>query len=252
MAHRIVSRITGFVLAVRDPAASARFYCEGLGFEDAPSNGEERLVRLGGVEVRLVRSSPHAMPPPPESANASDFQHFAMRVQNMAAAFKQVCGLAPTPISHGGPQRLPPTDGSVSAWKFRDPDGHPLELLQFPHMARGGELFEAIDHTAIACSDVAASLAFYEGLGLSQGPSSHNQGVGQDRLDGLAAVDLRISTVRTAKGGPHIELLQYLRPSPRPLRSARRASYPFIKTQMKFSGSPLELRDPDGHPLDLR
>jgi len=36
------------------------------------------------------------------------------------------------PISQDGPQTLPPVDGSVRAWKFRDPDGHPLELLWFP------------------------------------------------------------------------------------------------------------------------
>ncbi len=31
-----------------------------------------------------------------------------------------------------GPERLPARSGGVSAFKFRDPDGHPLELLAFP------------------------------------------------------------------------------------------------------------------------
>ncbi len=37
-----------------------------------------------------------------------------------------------TAISTDGPQRLPPSSGGVAAFKFRDPDGHPLELLAFP------------------------------------------------------------------------------------------------------------------------
>ena len=36
------------------------------------------------------------------------------------------------PISEGGPQLLPPSNGAVRAFKFRDPDGHPLELIWFP------------------------------------------------------------------------------------------------------------------------
>ncbi len=35
------------------------------------------------------------------------------------------------PISRDGPQRLPANTGDVTAFKFRDPEGHPLELLAF-------------------------------------------------------------------------------------------------------------------------
>ena len=37
-----------------------------------------------------------------------------------------------TPISTSGPQLLPAASGGVSAFKFRDPEGHPLELIAFP------------------------------------------------------------------------------------------------------------------------
>ncbi len=62
-----------------------------------------------------------------------------------------------------GPQRLPDWNknaGGIRAFYFRDPDGHPLEILQFPadkgnpkwHDANG-RLFLGIDHTAIVISD---------------------------------------------------------------------------------------------------
>ena len=35
------------------------------------------------------------------------------------------------PITVGGPIRLPCASGGARAFKFRDEDGHPLELLEF-------------------------------------------------------------------------------------------------------------------------
>ena len=37
-----------------------------------------------------------------------------------------------TTISTDGPQLLPASSGGVTAYKFRDPEGHPLELIAFP------------------------------------------------------------------------------------------------------------------------
>src|SRR5262249_25717905 len=82
-----------------------------------------------------------------------------------------------TPISVGGPQILPPRNGSVRAFKFRDPDGHPLELLYFPpgqgrpiwHQQARDDTFLGIDHSAIGISDTSVSLAFYADiLGMTQ------------------------------------------------------------------------------------
>ena len=67
-----------------------------------------------------------------------------------------------------GPQRLPdwnPNAGGIRAFYFRDPDGHPLEILQFPPdkgdakwHAPSRRLFLGIDHTAIVVADTEASL----------------------------------------------------------------------------------------------
>src|SRR3954471_390707 len=81
-----------------------------------------------------------------------------------------------TPISRNGPERLPPNTGSVTAYKFRDPEGHPLELTTFPpgvgsakwHAPRGDSVFLGIDHSAITVASSAAAIAFYcDILGMS-------------------------------------------------------------------------------------
>ncbi|ODR96565.1 hypothetical protein AUC70_14945 [Methyloceanibacter stevinii] len=40
--------------------------------------------------------------------------------------------LKPEVVTAGAPVLLPPNTGSVTAFKFRDPEGHPLELISFP------------------------------------------------------------------------------------------------------------------------
>ena len=80
-----------------------------------------------------------------------------------------------SPIS-AGPQLLPawnPDAGGIRAVYFRDPDRHPLELIQYPpgkgdpRWQERDRLFLGIDHTAIASSDTERSLAFYrDRLGL--------------------------------------------------------------------------------------
>ena len=83
-----------------------------------------------------------------------------------------------------GPQLLPktiPNAAGIRAFYFRDPDGHPLEVLQFPPdkgdpkwHAPSDRLFLGIDHTAIVVSDTRASLAFYRDvLGLPGGGREH-------------------------------------------------------------------------------
>ena len=47
------------------------------------------------------------------------------------------------PPGHG-PQLLPPSTGSVTAFKVRDPDGHPLELSYNPARVETGNLIAAV------------------------------------------------------------------------------------------------------------
>ena len=62
--------------------------------------------------------------------------------------------------------------GGIKAFYFKDPDGHALEILQFPAdkgnpkwqqlaAAHPDRLFLGIDHTAIVVGDTEASLKFY-------------------------------------------------------------------------------------------
>ena len=84
--------------------------------------------------ARGFRSKGH---PYPENATAADlcFQHFALVTRDAAAAWERARAHGATPISIGGPVTLPASAGGVTAVKFRDPEGHPLEFLQFPSAA---------------------------------------------------------------------------------------------------------------------
>jgi catechol 2,3-dioxygenase-like lactoylglutathione lyase family enzyme len=120
------------------------------------------------------------------------------------------------------PERLPdwnPNAGGIRAFYFRDPDGHPLELIWFPP-GKGDprwqqptdRLFLGIDHTAIAVGDTRKSLAFYrDRLGFRVAGRSENFGPEQERLNAVRGAHLRITSLR-AGAGPGIEFLEYLAP----------------------------------------
>jgi catechol 2,3-dioxygenase-like lactoylglutathione lyase family enzyme len=134
-----------------------------------------------------------------------------------------------------GPQRLPetiPAAAGIRAFYFRDPDGHPLEVLQFPpgkgdpRWQRGnGRLFLGIDHTAIVVGNTGASLAFYRDvLGFRVAGESLNFGAEQERLNNVQGARLRITGLR-APAGPGIEFLEYLHPRDgRPFPADERAN----------------------------
>jgi len=124
------------------------FHREALGFELIDANAlrpawtqlpgvdatPSRCARLalGAQEIELTEF-PDAAPYPQDSRSCDPwFQHFAVVTADIDAAFRRVLAHGATPITRDGPQRLPPSTGSVTAFKFRDPDGHPLELLALP------------------------------------------------------------------------------------------------------------------------
>ena len=124
------------------------------------------LLRLGRERIELLEFTAAAGRPYPLGSTSTDlwFQHMAMVVNDMRHAYQQVMANQRfRPISRHGPVRLPDDSGGVTAFKFRDHDGHPLELLAFPpghvpgpwHVANGTGSFLGVDHTAIAVSDPA-------------------------------------------------------------------------------------------------
>ena len=179
-------------------------------------------LRLGAEVVELTEFlAPRGRPYPADTrGNDQWFQHIAIVVSNMAEAYGRLRNHG---ASHGstGPQRLPdwnPAAGGIQAFYFRDPDGHFLEVLQFPHdkgdprWRATDRLFLGIDHTAIVSTDTERSLRFYrDGLGLAVAGGAENYGIEQEHLNNVFGVRLRITTLR-APAGPGVELLEYLAP----------------------------------------
>jgi len=208
-----VTRLVGIALNTFDAEKLATFYVDTLGFARGDREAGVSLD-LGGVRVDLVEVGPDARPCPDHVAGWSPlFQHFAIIVSDMDRAMASLSASnAWSPISRAGPERLPAGSGGVTAFKFRDAEGHPLEFLMFPDPSAElvDKLFVRIDHSAISVADVTRSIAFYEGLGLRAKTRSLNTGVEQQRMDDIddATVDV-IGLAPAVQETPHVELLGY-------------------------------------------
>jgi catechol 2,3-dioxygenase-like lactoylglutathione lyase family enzyme len=195
----------------------------------------EHLEGVFGARMRIVRMqlgsefidltqylAPPGRPIPPDSqSNDRWFQHIAIVVRDMDAAFARVRAMKVHFVSTG-PQTLPatiPAAAGIKAFYFRDPDGHNLELIYFPPgkgdprwQQPDDNLFLGIDHTAIGIASTAASLQFYRDLlGMHKAGESENFGTEQEHLNQVFGAHLQITGMR-AKSGPGIEFLEYLTP----------------------------------------
>lgn len=177
-------------------------------------------LELGAQKIKLLQFVDQPGRDYPADSNTSDlvFQHFAIVVADMAAAVAQLSQVSGwTAITCDGPQQLPASSGGVTAFKFRDPEGHPLELLAFPpgnvparwKNQQGQGPFLGIDHSAISVDDVGRSVAFYESLGLKVSHRSVNEGLAQARLDHLDHPVADVIAMEPAQATPHVELLCY-------------------------------------------
>ena len=256
--------ICGFRLVTRDLDRLGRFY-EAIGFtvgEAQPIAADEiAVLSLGGSGKRLpLTLGPSAVAldwfkdagePYSADATAADmvFQHLALVTSDAAAAWERAHAAGATPISRDGPITLPASSGGVIAAKFRDPDGHPLELLQFPagsNAAWPGSGMLGIDHTAISIADIDASRRFYEEHGLTEGKQTLNRGPTQEALDGLDTPEVDVVPMLPAFDTPHLELLGYRHPRGR-LR-APAAVNDVVATRIVWRADRDALvRDPDGH-----
>ncbi len=227
-------------ITVGDMDRSVDFYSRVLTFEKVSDNevsGEQvehlfgvfgsrvRIVRmrLGGESIELLQFlAPKGRPIPVDSrSNDTWFQHIAVIVSDMDRAY-QVLRQNNVEYASSGPQRLPDWNknaAGIQAFYFKDPDEHPVEILQLPdgkgdpkwHRA-SDKLFLGIDHTAIVVSNTDASLQFYRDLlGLRIVGESENYGTEQEHLNNVFGARLRITSLHAASG-PGIELLEYLSP----------------------------------------
>jgi catechol 2,3-dioxygenase-like lactoylglutathione lyase family enzyme len=300
----------GFTVSSLD--RSEEFYSRVLGFEktgewEAHGDAAERLTGVFGARIRTARLrlgdefielteflTPPGRPVPWDSrSNDLWFQHIAIVTTDIADAYKRLRSFKVRHVSPA-PQTLPDWNlnaGGISAFYFQDPDGHVLEIIQFPAgkgdprwRRPGGPLFLGIDHTAIAVSSTEDSLRFYrDTLGLRLAGESENYGPEQERLNSVFGARLRITSLRGSIG-PGVEFLEYLAPGPgRPYPatarsndlfhwqtrfaapSAARAADVFRGLRAPFvsSGAPpspypwmagrksVVVRDPDGHAIEV-
>jgi catechol 2,3-dioxygenase-like lactoylglutathione lyase family enzyme len=289
-------------MTVSDMDRSVNFYTSVLDFRKVSDDelggaSFDSLQGLTGTSLRVVRLrlgdeslqltqylSPRGRPAPADArSNDRWFQHVAIIVSDMDSAYARLRRFKVTEVS-AGPQLLPktiPNAAGIRAFYFKDPDGHPLEVLQFPPdkgdprwQEKSGRLFLGIDHTAIVVRDTKRSLAFYrDALGFRVAGESVNFGTEQERLNNVPGVRLHITGLRAA-AGPGIEFLEYVNPSDgRPYPDDERpndlvhwqttVSVPDVAAaartvrQGKFRivslglGSGLIVRDPDGHAIQL-
>jgi catechol 2,3-dioxygenase-like lactoylglutathione lyase family enzyme len=223
-------------------------------------------LALGDEIVELWEFAKPGDPYPAHSL-ASDliFQHFAILVTNMAQALQRLSKAQGwVAITRGGPQHLPAQSGGVTAFKFRDPEGHPLEFLQYPALkvpqkwqrARANRICLGIDHSAISIGDMAVSIDFYEALGLRRSGQSLNVGREQECLDALPDVKVEVTTMLPPDSGPHLELLCYQRvlrerPEIRDRQAIAATRLVFELQLATDSAESSDLLDPDAHHLTV-
>lgn len=243
-----ITRVARLALVVSDLHESERFFVEAFDFVarergDSDSafsalmgvpeaSARHASLFLGEQEVVLLQFDPPGSPYPPGSTSSDlCFQHFAIIVSDMGKAYAQLETAGRfSPISQGGPVTLP---GGIEAFKFRDLDGHPLELLAFPkdggpehwQPRRGSELFLGIDHSAISVGDTAVSTRFFEGcFGLKQSEQQENKGPAQSRMDDVAEARVTVTGLAPNVAPPHVELLGYLDGERRPIAGDTRSN----------------------------
>jgi catechol 2,3-dioxygenase-like lactoylglutathione lyase family enzyme len=259
-------------MTVADMDRAVEFYTSVLTFDkisDVEVSGREYELMEGvfGARMRVVRlrlgqdtielteylSARGRAMPADAQPNDLTFQHVAIIVSDMDQAYARLRRFR---VEHAstGPQRLPdwnPNAGGISAFYFRDPDRHFLEILHFPpgkgssKWHRTDRLFLGIDHTAIVVSDTDETLRFYRDLlAMQVAGESENYDIEQEHLNNVFGARLRITTLR-ASNGPGVELLEYLAP-----RSGRAAPLDLKSSDVAHWQTTIITPEPD-RVLDL-
>ena len=246
-----VTKLERVVLTVADLDRAMGFFRDGLGLDAGPVEsscdgewnallGLDPGMRMQTADISFEREvltltsfdPPGASYPNPRASNDPWFEHVALVAGDIQAVWSRLEESSPETVTKGAPVLLPPNTGSVTAFKFRDAEGHPLELISFPdgvgdlRWQKGGAGIRGFDHTAVVVTDLERSLAFYTGLlGMRIGGRSLNQGPEQDRLDGLEGCLVDVVALQPLdQPTPHVELLHYRTPPGRPSAPPPRAN----------------------------
>ena len=227
-------------ITVSDLDRAVEFYTSVLHFQkmsetEVAGTEYEQLQGVFGARIRIARLrlgeeyielldylAPEGRPVPVDfQSNDRWFQHIAIIVSDMDKAYQW---LRKNKVQHAstGPQLLPAWNknaGGISAFYFRDPDGHHLEILHFPPEKGNSkwhkttdQLFLGIDHTAIVVANTSSSLEFYrDRLGFQIAGESENYGIEQERLNNIFGARLQITSLKP-EAGPAVEFLEYLTP----------------------------------------
>ena len=166
-------RITGIALVTIDLGRACAFYEQALGFDLASSARYDRAeiatLRLGQETLSLVR---------PDRLGRA-YPEGAGRKRSLVPTLRD-CGIrrrrrVRAPLARPVHAHLAWRSGPAAAEQrvgdrvqVSRPDGHPLELSQFPddrwtRRRTSPGPFGGIDHTAVAVADLELSLAFYSG-----------------------------------------------------------------------------------------
>jgi catechol 2,3-dioxygenase-like lactoylglutathione lyase family enzyme len=263
-----VTAVDSVGITVSDMSRAVDFYTSVLSFEkvsDVEVSGRayELLSGVFGARMRVVRLrlgddsielteflAPKGRPIPADMRpNDRAFQHIAIIVSDMGKAYAR---LRQASVEHAstGPQTLPDWNrnaAGISAFYFRDPDRHFLEILHFPSgkglekWHRSDRLFLGIDHTAIVVDDTDRTLRFYRDvLRMKVAGGSENYDIEQEHLNNVFGARLRITTLRAAQG-PGVELLEYLAP-----RDGRPAPVDLRANDLAHWQTTLLTKEPDG------
>ena len=245
------ARLIGFYRAIGcDVGAAAPISDEEMELLGLRGAGSRTAMTLGRSRVDLDSfERPGRAYPGDASACDMVFQHFALVTDDAQTAWGKARQAGATPISRERPVTLPESAGGVTAIKFRDPEGHPLEFLQFPRGSNSGGNgvgVIGIDHSAISVRDVAASRRFYARHGLSEAGATVNRGPTQDALDGLEGVEVDVVPMNPLDKSPHVELLGYRHPAGSARSALAANDIAATRIVWRSNGDAL-LRDPDGH-----
>jgi catechol 2,3-dioxygenase-like lactoylglutathione lyase family enzyme len=238
----MVQTVIGVLHIVSDLDKCCRFYSSIFGFEqksllELEGDDYADLFDLKGIKIRVANLSlgaenfwlgqfiSHKSKCYPENSRSNDlwFQHLAIVVSDMDQAYEILKKNKVQGIS-SAPQTIPEWNKSaagIRAYYFQGPEGHPLEIINFPKgkglpkwQGCSEHIFLGIDHTAIAIHDTDTSITFYRDfLGMYIVGESLNYGETQERLSGVSGAKVRITAMRFPNSkGVGIEFLQYLNP----------------------------------------